>query len=289
MYMDYFSDKIAVIGGDKRQLFAADAFIRKGFSVLAAGFDSLSSFGSIRLCSVGEALGGAYILLLPITGIIDGKIKCCFSDEDIVVDEGFRRALAGKLVFMGRAASLSGVRAHDLLGREDFSVANALATAEGAVETAMREFEGTISGSRCLVIGYGRIGSALSRILRALCADVTVCTRSCAKRAEIISDGNTPADTSELESLSGFDIVFNTADALVITAEVLEKSDSDVLIIDLASLPGGVDFARAESLGFTVVHALGLPGKCSPRAAGKILSDTVLNILKEEYRCQRQI
>ncbi len=282
-------NSVAVIGGDKRQLFAADAFLKRGFEVALAGFDKLESRGGLRLCTVGEALGGSDIVLLPVQGLSDGKIKCYFSDKEIYVDSSFVESVGDKPVFMGRAKTFPGVKAHDLLLREDFAVLNALPSAEGAVETAMREYEGTISGSRCLVIGYGRIGSVLSRLLSALGARTCVCSRSETGRAKVVCDGNTPYDTSELSRLSGFDIVFNTADAVVLNEPVLSRWNSDTLIIDLASLPGGVDFAAANRLGFTTVQAPGLPGRCSPKTAGKILADTVLNILKEEYRCPRQV
>ena len=43
---------------------------------------------------------------------------------------------------------------------------NAVPTAEGAVQIAMQELPITISQSRCLIIGNGRIGKALHTRLR---------------------------------------------------------------------------------------------------------------------------
>ena len=53
------------------------------------------------------------------------------------------------------------------------------------------------------------------------------------------------------------------------------------LIIDLASLPGGTDFAAAEELGLHAEHALALPGRCAPQTAGALIAQTVLTILEE--------
>lgn len=53
------------------------------------------------------------------------------------------------------------------------------------------------------------------------------------------------------------------------------------LIIDLASLPGGTDFAAAEELGLHTEHALALPGRCAPQTAGALIAQTVLAILEE--------
>ena len=44
---------------------------------------------------------------------------------------------------------------------------------------------------------------------------------------------------------------------------------------------GGVDFEAAKEAGVKVIWALSLPGKTAPITAGKIIKDTILNILNE--------
>ena len=68
---------------------------------------------------------------------------------------------------------------------------------------------------------------------------------------------------------------------MVLNFRVLSKTKPDVLIIDLASKPGGVDFDSAKQLDVKVIWALALPGKCAPVTAGKIIKNTVENILNE--------
>ena len=43
----------------------------------------------------------------------------------------------------------------------------------------------------------------------------------------------------------------------------------------------GVDFDAAKDAGVRVIWALSLPGKIAPITAGKIIKDTILNILNE--------
>ncbi|MBQ7504891.1 MAG: hypothetical protein IJT79_06215 [Ruminococcus sp.] len=268
--------KIVFVGGDKRQVYAARKLLQKGYMVYLAGFDKLKSE-----IPVMENFYEADVVVLPVTGLKDGAVPAYYSDNELKLEIG---KLKGKLVFMGKAQTLNVPEAviYDLLKSEYFSDANALPTAEGAVLVALQNYEGTINGSRCLVVGYGRIGKVLSKTFRALGANVSVATRSKKKAESIKSDGNMPIDTNKLGSLCGYDIVFNTADALVLDSEILRNSYSSTLIIDLASMPGGVDFKTAESMDFKVVHALALPGKYSPKAAGEIISDTILKVLKEE-------
>ena len=53
------------------------------------------------------------------------------------------------------------------------------------------------------------------------------------------------------------------------------------LIVDLASKPGGTDFAAARRLGHTALHALSLPTVWAPETAGEVLARTVQAILQE--------
>lgn len=282
---------IVFFGGDKRQLFAASALSEVYREVRLLGFDMLISEGRLIIDNDVGCLGNADLVVMPIVGVKNGTVQTLFSDKEYKLNGETLPLLKDKLIAAGKGESFEsfGLRVYDLLKREDFTLKNAYLTAEGAVSVAMDSYEGSIANAKILVIGYGRIGKYLSRMLRALGASVTVSSRSEIKRAEIYCDGNRAVSTSELLSISDYDIVFNTADAVILDEKLLENSDSLTLIIDLASGKGGTDFAAAEKLGFCAVHALGLPGKCSPKTAGEIIADTILTIPEEEYAWQRRI
>ncbi|MEE1061733.1 MAG: dipicolinate synthase subunit DpsA, partial [Ruminococcus sp.] len=70
---------------------------------------------------------------------------------------------------------------------------------------------------------------------------------------------------------------------IILDKKVLASANSSVLIIDLASKPGGVDFEAAKKQGIDAVRALSLPGQSAPKSAGDIIKKTVFNILKEVY------
>lgn len=277
-------------GGDKRQLFAAADLAKKGFTVRLLGFDLLKSEGRLIIENDLSAVDKADCVVFPVTGLKDGKIPVYFSDKEYKFDGALTSRLKDKPLFCGKAKSFSGsgLDLNDLLERGDFTLRNAYLTAEGALQIAMESYEASLVSAECLVIGFGRIGSCLSKLLKSVGASVTVASRSAEKRAYLRENGIKAVDTAKLESVSGFDIVFNTADAVVLGEAVLQSSDDLTLIIDLASGKGGVDKQSAERLGFTVIHALGLPGKCSPKTAGEIISDTILTILEEEYGWQKQ-
>lgn len=160
--------------------------------------------------------------------------------------------------------------------------ANAIPTAEGAIEIAISETPVTIHGSKCLVLGYGKIGKILSKDLYGMGAQTYAAARKYADLAMIEGHGYEPLPIGILESgISDFDIIFNTIPALILDDKILSKVRKDALIIDLASKPGGLDFEAAKRYGLRVIWALGLPGKIAPITSGAIIKDTIMNIINE--------
>jgi len=161
---------------------------------------------------------------------------------------------------------------------------NSVPTAEGAVQLAMEELPVTLRGARALVTGYGRVARALCSLLIAMGAEVTVAARRCSDRAAASVAGCSAVELAAVADAGDFDVIFNTVPALVFDAALLKKLERSTLLIDLASRPGGVDFAAAAALQMKTVWALSLPGRVAPKSAADILRQTVLNMLREEGR-----
>jgi dipicolinate synthase subunit A len=275
--------KIAVFGGDKRMLFAAKAFADRGHEVLLTGFDSLMSLCEIRVCTVQQAADECDIAVLPVRPVADGNLFAPFSQHPISIN-GLADQIGKKPIFSGSAPMLKPYISGEILdysANEMFTLRNAELTAEGAVELILREYEGAVCGSRILVTGYGRIGKVLSRYLSMMGAKVTVAARNPDDRDMIAYRGMTAADYPALD-WSRYQVIVNTVPAEVIDREAIAQMREDVFIIDLASLPGGVDFSAAKDRELTCIHALSLPGKTAPLTAGIIIKDTIMNILNRE-------
>ena len=160
--------------------------------------------------------------------------------------------------------------------------ANAVPTAEGALQLAMESTDRTLHDSRCLIIGYGRIGRLLADRLLSLGAEVTVSARKYGDLAWIEAWGCHSLRTGALTGqLDRFDLIFNTAPALILDGARLREVREDCVILELASAPGGVDLAEAGRLGRQVIQAPGLPGKVAPRSAAAAIRDSVYHILEE--------
>ena len=280
-----------IVGGDKRQLFLAKSISDNCYDVILGGFDKLVSCGPLTLTDIGTAISESDAVIFPVPSLCaDGTVNMPFSENKSGLEKEMIDSLRSKPVFVSmrdkflRAyPQLKEAQVFDYASREEFAVSNALLTAEGAVEVAMKNFEGTISGCKCLVCGYGRIGKILSGMLKALNADVTVSARNSKDFAYISAQGCKYKNTEKLRNVRGFDLVFNTVPSLIFDSELLMNTDRNTIIIDLASLPGGVDFEAAKKYGTDAIRALSLPGKCAPKAAGEIIKTTVFNIIKEVY------
>ena len=308
--------KLAFIGGDARQLIAASEFRRLGYETAIYGFggdsvtpprhavDSLccSSCTARPYEIVGEyapdpkdmastpdeALVGADAVILPLPASSDGiHVSMPFSGgKRISFDwlitsmaaNGIKALAGGKLpAGFTEACTESGISVFDYYESEEFAVANAVPTAEGAIEIAMHELPITVNGSSALVIGYGRIGKVLARLLHSLGASVTVSARKPRDIDAINACGYTSANTEALRDAvkKRFDVIFNTVPHQVIGREVLALLSRGTLIIDLASKPGGVDIDEAERRSMRVIWALSLPGKVAPVTSGEIIAQTV--------------
>ncbi len=285
--------RFAVIGGDMRQLRLAELLAADGHEVKCFAMEREEPAGAQTCASASEAAGGAecVVLPLPVCGR-DGCLNAPLSDSRHFIESVFADFSPGQLVCAGRvtpavreAAGRFGLEMIDYFSREELAVLNAATTAEGAIQTAMEETPAVLCGSKCLVIGYGRIGKMLSQRLRMLGADVTVSARKQADKAWIRGFGLKAADTGALENeLREADVVFNTVPACVLPGEKLALLRRGCVCIDLASKPGGMDFTAASRLGIKAVRALSLPGRTAPLSAGAAIRDTLYNILEEREK-----
>ena len=275
--------KISVIGGDLRQLEAAKAFSNKGYECHVYGLDvvgdSRSFDGIIKADSLSEALFSAILVLLPLPYSRDGiHINAPLSTNKIKITSLFpllspRQKIAAGLL---GATLPEGFEAFDYAASESFAVRNARATVEGALAIAIRETPMTLCGATVSVVGYGRIGKMLSSALASLGAKVSVFARSPDQRAWAQAEGLTAYALDSLGAQAhSWDVLFNTVPSRVITEEILSAMKKDAVIIELASLPGGVDLHGAAKHGIHMITASGLPGKYSPQSAGRIIADTV--------------
>jgi dipicolinate synthase subunit A len=286
---------VAVLGGDRRMAEAVHFFLRDGARVRLAGLEWDDRFAGVQVCASGaEALTGAQVALLPVQGAgADGKVFTVPGAPACQIDvDGLRRLERGATLFvgisnpsLGRMCEEAGVPLVEYRESDDFATWNSIPSAEGAIQMAMEATPFTIFGSRSLVLGFGRTGKAIALLLRGLFSEVSVAARREVDLARIWSSGCRPVDWTRLEqAVADTDLIFNTVPAMVLTRQVLSGAPAHATIIDVASAPGGTDFAAAAELGLTARLAPGLPGIVAPVTAGKIIAELIVRHLERSQR-----
>lgn len=283
-------ERIAFLGGGRREARAAARLRQEGLEVLEIrrgdGWDEAGA---------AEAFAGLRALILPLASV--GPTPEV-PEEGVPawrLDPGWLAALpAGTPLLFGRPASGPAepvleeiLRRHPavaLLERDDFAWLNAVATAEGAILAAAERLERTLAGARLLVLGYGRVGRTLARLLAAWNSRVLVLAATAPQRAEARADG---LEAAPLEALTRVvreaDLLFNTVPAPLLGAELFLARPA-LPVLDLASRPGGLDPALRERPpeGYQILP--NIPERYAPASAGEVLAEVILEVLRVEWK-----
>lgn len=272
-------ETVAFLGGDTRMRLLARMLEAEGRRVISWGLEGAPE--PVAFC---DALCAERVIL-PLPMEQEGRL----TGTELTVDEVLRAMRAAQKIYAGgvraetaETARALGLRMVDYFAREELSVRNAIPTAEGALETAMRLTGFTLHGAPCLVLGFGRIGKLLAHDLAALGARVTVSARKLSDLAWIDAFGYASLPMRQLGgALGGYRVVFNTVPHEVLDGALLEELPPDCLLIELAGT-SGFDLAAVERLHLRYCRAGGLPGRVAPETAALAIKTTLLQLWEEE-------
>ena len=280
-----------VLGGDMRQGKLAQLLSEDGHRVYAYALEEgvvPTTDLTVEASLAGAAQADCVVLPLPVSQG-EGRLNCPLSQLQPSMAEVLSALEPGQMVCGGRVdpvtaalAAQRGIAVRDYFAREELAVANAVPTAEGAIQIAMEHMPITLHGARVLVVGFGRVGRVTAQRMAALGAKVSVAARRYESLAWAQAMGYGAEKTGQLAGwLCGYDLIVNTVPSLVLGEAELADLKPDCLVLDLASKPGGVDLEAAARLGRTVIWALSLPGKVAPVTAGAAIKNTIYNMLHE--------
>lgn len=277
--------RLAFIGGDLRQVYAAELLARKGHAVTAVATAAPPVGATLGNDPIEAARAAdAVILPIPVTGT-GGTVR----GADALTPKTLLSQLREGSLLLGGNLSASliastrelGVRTVDYLNRESFVLQNAYLTAQAALGILLRELPVCLYRTRIAVLGFGRIGKFLARMLHALGAEVTVFARrgSDLAMASLIGVETKTVAALESEEVLGFArAIVNTAPARLLTTEHLAHLDRDALLLELASGSDNLP-PPPEGMPLRILCAQGLPGKCFPKSAGEIVAEATLEAL----------
>ena len=285
--------KFLIIGGDMRLAYLAQMLEEDGNKVYVYGQEKNERITENKLIETCKTLKTAIekteIIIAPIPLTKDGiELNTPFSNEKILIEDLLKNNKS-KLLIAGSIKNnikdkliINYKNVVDVMEREELTILNTIATAEGTIEVAINNTDKILQGSKVLVLGFGRVAKIVANKFKLLSADVTCSARKISDLAWIEAYGYKALNINDiLYDLKDFDIIINTVPQIIIHEKELKHMNPNVLLIELASSPGGFDSETAENMGLKYVWAQALPGKVAPSTSAKFILETIGNILEE--------
>lgn len=283
-----------VIGGDDRLVYTARKLLDYGcfVTVYNLSAEAPSCPGARRLCqaeSMRQLCSSCRLIIGPAPFTKDRQNLFCKKENAVLSVQDFLDSCQrGAELFAGsipdsvcKGCAGRGIAVHDFMKEESLALRLSIAAAEGAIAEAIVRQKTNLCASRCLVLGYGRLGMALADRLAGLHACVHVLDHREDALAKALSLGFPIVRYGQLpECISSYEYIFNTVPACLLTEKCLCHASAECIVIDLASMPGGVDYDAAGRLSVRAVHALGLPGIYAPVSSGYAIAESILSSLE---------
>ena len=270
-----------VVGGDLRNVELVKLLKEDGKEVFSYGMNEKESFEKIPR--------NIDIVVGPIPFSRDGKtINSTFSENKILIED-FLEKIKEKILIAGNISSdvikkveKYNIKVIDIMKSEKLAVLNTIATAEGTIELMIANTDEIIFDSNVLILGFGRVAKTLANRLKGLVKSITCASRENDELAWIEVYGYEKLDLKDFvkcqeskKCLENYNVIINTIPSMILDAEKLQYVNKEVLLIDLASNPGGIDKEETKKQGLKLIHALGLPGKVAPKSSAKFIKDII--------------
>ena len=280
----------SVIGGDLRSVKLAELLQKDGNTVIVNGIEKNKEIVSnIKIdleSDIKIAIEKSDIIIAPTPFSKNGEdLFTVFSDKKIKISDLYGN-YSDKIFFGGNISqevfdnlSVSYKKVYDLMKVESLTILNTIATAEGAIDTIIQNTDTIIHGSNILILGFGRVAKTLAYKLKALDANITCAARKEADLAWIKAYGYNVLNINFIkDELKQFDVIVNTVPHVILGEEELKNVKNNVLLVDLASKPGGIDFKVADMLNIKYVWALALPGKIAALSSAEFIKEYIYTL-----------
>lgn len=284
--------KIVLLGGDARERTLLSSLKQSKAELQILGQPELESTCKAEIItSLSQVATDVDAVIAPMTGVDENyKIKKTFVDGEIILTEDFFARLQPQTKFFIGFAKPKikewcqnyELDLIELAALDELAILNAIPTAEGAINEAIKHSQITLHNNNAFVLGLGRVGKTIARMLNGMGSKTFGVARKPKDLARALEMGLKPVDFKDLkQEIEQADFIFNTVPTLVLDREILSCLKADAVVIDVASAPGGTDFEAATELGVSAHLALGLPGKVAPKSAGQILGDIIPRFIEE--------
>jgi dipicolinate synthase subunit A len=286
-----YKNNICLIAGDIRQYYLACIFFSHNYQIHTYDLSlvppaAYSSFNTIPLSSVchthtalADAIKNSQVIILP------------YKVDNVLADELSSQInlLKNKYLFGGNIPSSldcllrsNSITYYNYFKPNHIARANAIATAEGTILELIKRSPYNLHNSHILITGYGNCAQVLANKLIGLNTHVTICCRNYFSGTCALSNGLNYIPLSDLENvINNYQYIINTIPTTIISNKLLSQLNKNIVILDIASSPGGFDLDYASSLNLNATSLPGIPGKISPYSSASILYNYISEVLSE--------
>ena len=265
--------KFLILGGDLRSVKLAEMLINDNNKVFAFGLEKSEDIQENnqidKISNLQSAIEKVDIIVAPIPFSSNGEtLNSPYAKEEIKIEQLFRSNKKKLFIAGGITESIKEqleekfLKVIDVMKREELAILNTIATAEGTIKVAIENTDRILQGATVLILGFGRVAKIVANKFSLLSTKVTCAARKISDLAWIEAYGYNSININDmLYELKDFDIIINTVPQIIIKEKELKHMKPDVLLIDLASKPGGIESIKAIQMGLKYIWALAIPRK----------------------------
>lgn len=265
--------RIAIIGGDRRELEIARLAVVEGFDVRTFGVpvsprnELQEPF--VRSPSLRSALKNAQIAIFSVAATVNGRVFAPSVPGGIPlgreqlgdlapkavllmgeVDEELKRSIASLELSLARYDEFETIRA-----------ARGPIVAEAALSLIVQNTDVSLPELKVAIVGYGSIGASLAKLLRTVGVQVKVFVR---RKESLEAAVGQFFEAGMIEALpaesQNFNVLISAASGLVMGPRKIAMLSESLLLMDLTSPPGSLDLEEAQRRGMTTLRPRGLGG-----------------------------
>lgn len=269
---------ISIVGGDLRNYYLYKQFLENGYGCTLFGFDDYLKDKNYQYKV--EAVYKSDLIIGPVPFSADNKnIYTPYSSQIISIEEFLHSINNSAKLISGMVKNSVKENYVDITGLEEFRQLNAVPTSEGILQILLNETDFSIHNSRVLITGFGRIGKYISKVLKGLGSYVTIASSDNIELTQAEIEGYKTINLTDLKNIpTTTQIIINTIPYIYFTSDILKGISKNILIVDVASDPGGVDKEYALRNEYKLIIAKGLPGKIAPKTVADYLYQLIVQI-----------
>ena len=261
---------IAVLSGDKRQDYINQYLNHHGYpAYLKTTMDFNQDkyiICSTPLCKKGKYVNCDFYSSFPIETFIN-----LLKPNQIIFGGSIPRELY----------AVNKIKLIDVLDNENVVWNNSVLTAEGLIAYIINNTDFTINNAKILILGFGKCGTNIARVLAALSGRISVYDHTAIHLTQARALGYEGIEEKDIiHHIHKFDIIINTVPKEIFHEIHYSRIKKDCSLFEIASSPYGFNKDLANKYRLSLITCPGIPGATAPKTAGELIAKSIISYLE---------